>query len=292
MLRHLLTLLLTFGLAQAADDARAPAKPVIVTSFSVLGDWAQVIGGKHVEVFNIIPPKSEAHGFQLSPHHAKTLRNAALIVAMNPELEPWLEAWAKANPAHGKILWLYPTESAAGKAADPHAWISPPEVIVMTKRLAEAIAAIDPKFETQVAYNQYVKEVNRVDAELKSLFATLPADRRSLISQHANLGFFARHYGLKVAGTLLLSGAAESADPSARHFSDLLGLIRKEQIRVVVADDGQNDAFARRLTEDAGLPPPIALSFEYLQPAGQPGDSWASMMLHNGRRLHQALTHR
>jgi hypothetical protein len=43
------------------------------------------------------------------------------------------------------------------------------------------------------------------------------------------------------------------------------------------------------LTEDAGLPPPVSLSFEYLEPPGQPGDTWTSMMLANGKQLHQAL---
>jgi ABC-type Zn uptake system ZnuABC Zn-binding protein ZnuA len=66
-------------------------------------------------------------------------------------------------------------------------------------------------------------------------------------------------------------------------------LIRKQKIHVVVSDQGQSDAFARRLTEDAGLPPPLSLSFEYLEPIGQPGDTWTSMMLTNGKRLHQAL---
>jgi ABC-type Zn uptake system ZnuABC Zn-binding protein ZnuA len=290
--RPLLSLLLLATVFLTGGKAIARDKPVIVTSFSVIGDWTQVIAGKEVELVNIIPPKSEAHGFQLSPSHAKSLRKAALVVAMNPELEPWLEAWAKANPDHGKILWLYPTPETAGQAADPHAWISPPEVVAMTKKLAEAIRSIDPSIDTQITYNQYLKEINQVDSELRSLFTKLPPDQRALISQHANLGFFARHYGLKVPGTLLLSGAAESADPSARHFSELLSLIRREKIRVVVSDDGQNDAFARRLTEDAGIPPPLALSFEYLQPAGQPGDSWTSMMLNNGRRLHQALSGR
>ena len=66
-------------------------------------------------------------------------------------------------------------------------------------------------------------------------------------------------------------------------------MIRKQKICVIVTDAGQNEAFARRLTEDAGLPPPLSLSFEYLEPLGQPGDTWASMMLTNGKRLHQAL---
>ena len=69
-------------------------------------------------------------------------------------------------------------------------------------------------------------------------------------------------------------------------------LIRREGIRVIVTDAGQSDAFAQRLAEDAGLPPPLSLSFEYLEPAGRPGDSWTGMMLHNGRRLHEALSTR
>ena len=128
-----------------------------------------------------------------------------------------------------------------------------------------------------------------VDNELSQLFRQIPPNKKAFISHHANLGQFAKHFGLTVAGTIIASGSGESADPSARHFSELLALIRKQKIRVIVTDAGQGDAFARRLTEDAGLPPPVSLSFEYLEPPGQPGDTWTSMMLANGKQLHQAL---
>ena len=108
-------------------------------------------------------------------------------------------------------------------------------------------------------------------------------------THHANLDQFASRFGLTVAGTIIAGGSGESADPSARHFSSLLALIRKQKIRVVVTDAGQNEAFARRLTEDAGLPAPLSLSFESLASPGQPGDTWVSMMRTNGRRLQEAL---
>ena len=292
MLRTLLTLLLLTGLFQVGAVVEAKEKPVVITSFSVIQDWTQIIGGKEVEVINIIPPLSEAHGFQLSPAQAKNLRKAVLIIGMHPDLEPWLRAWAEANQAQGRILWLHPSPNTPHGLADPHAWISPPEVLAMTKKIADAIRPLATSKDSQDSYHQYVNEVKRVDAELVELFAALPPDRRTIISQHANLGYFARRYGLKVAGTILSNGAAEAADPSARHFSELLKVIRQEGVRVVVADEGQNDAFARRLCEDAGLRPPLALTFEYLQPTGQPGDTWTSMMLTHGRRLHQALNAR
>ena len=159
----------------------------------------------------------------------------------------------------------------------------------MVKLLAERLQKLKGASHSQEAYQQYLKEVNAVESELKELFGQVPQDQRAFISHHANLDLFARQYGLTVAGTIHEHGSAESADPSVRHFSELLGIIRKQKIRVIVTDAGQNDSFARRLTEDEGLTAPLTLSFESLKPRGQPGDTWVTMMLTNSRRLHKAL---
>ena len=48
-------------------------------------------------------------------------------------------------------------------------------------------------------------------------------------------------------------------------------------------------AAAQQLAKDAGLKAPTAVSFEYLQKPGTPGDTWASMMRLNARKLADAL---
>ena len=291
MTRLVLTLIYSV-LPWATGSAVAVEKPLVVTSFTIIEDWAQAIGGEQFNVINVIPARSEAHGFQLSPRHAKVLNQAKLIVGMSPDFEPWLAAWGKANQKTATILWLNPEggpKDEAGHAHNPHAWTDPSEVRKMVGKLSGQLAMLSRDDRPQVAYNKYLKEIEQVDVALGDLFRGLNPDRRAFIAHHANLDLFARHYGLTVAGTILEHGSAESADPSARHFSDLLGIIRKQKVRVVVTDAGQNDAFARRLTEDAGLPAPLALSFESLAPRGQPGDTWVTMMLSNGRRLHKAL---
>ncbi len=291
MLR-LLAALIFSATSWFVGQALAQEKPVVVSSFTVIHDWVQTIGGERFEIVNIIPPRSEAHGFQLSPRHAKDLRRATLIVAMSPEFEPWLAAWGKANQRSDTILWLNDyngVRNQLNRPPNPHTWTDPAKVKNMTRVLAEKLDQVSGKGNSQVAYLQYLKEIEAVDSELGKLFDEIKPENRAFVSHHANLDLFADHYGLRVAGTILSGGSAESADPSARHFSELLALIRKQKVRLVVTDEGQNDAFARRLTEDAGLPPPLSLSFEYLEPAGQPGDTWTSMMLTNGKRLHQAL---
>ncbi|MGI9110280.1 MAG: metal ABC transporter substrate-binding protein [Opitutales bacterium] len=291
MLRLLTTLIISAHL-WFDGQAFAQTKPVVISSFTVIHDWVQIIGGKDFETINVIPPRSEAHGFQLSPRQAKDLRRADVIVGMSPEFEPWLAAWAKANGRSDAILWLNGhsrVQHPLNSPANPHAWTDPARVRVMVKALADRLGKLSGEDKTQVSYQQYVKEIEKVESSLGKLFDQVPLEKRAFISHHANLELFAQRYGLKVAGTILAGGSAESADPSVRHFSELLALIRKQQIRVIVTDEGQNDAFARRLTEDAGLPPPLTLSFEYLEPTGQPGDTWVSMMLTNGQRLQQAL---
>lgn len=293
MLRLLSTWILITVLTGAGGPVLAQDKPVVISSFSIINDWVQVLGGKEFESYSIIPPRSEAHGFQLSPRHVKDLRRATLIVGLSPEFEPWLAAWAKANPGSGSVLWLHgenhPAMDGHQCATIPHPWTDPVEVRKMVKLLAESLQKLKGASHSQDAYQQYLKEVNAVEYELKELFGQVPPDQRAFISHHANLDQFASRFGLTVAGTIIAGGSGESADPSAHHFSSLLALIRKQKVRVVVTDAGQNEAFARRLTEDAGLPAPLSLSFESLASPGQPGDTWVSMMRTNGRRLQEAL---
>ena len=296
-MRRLFSILCILAVSAAlAAAATEPAKPLVVSSFTIIDNWVQVIGDKQFELVNLVPSHSETHGYQLSARNARDLRRASLIVGMSPTLEPWLEAWAKSNGRETQLLWLFDDRDAGHKGhahgSDPHAWTNPAEVKKMTLILAKRLGSLSTNDSAEISYRQYVKEIDRVDEELRRLFSTLPAGRRNLVTQHANLSHFAQSYGLRIARTILTSSSAESADPSARHFSELLALIRREGIRVIVTDAGQSDAFAQRLAEDAGLPAPLALSFEYLEPAGRPGDTWVGMMLHNGRRLHEALSHR
>lgn len=296
MFRSLAISLLVALLWWAPCPAQAPAKPRVISSFTVIQDWVQTVGGEGVEVLNLVPSRSEAHGYQLNPRNAQDLRRADLIVAMSPDLEPWLAAWCEANGKADQVLWLHPKETGRGHShgghANPHAWTDPIEVSKMIATLAQQLEKVRTGFDFQTPANQYLIEVKRVDAELAALFAPIPPAQRLFLAQHANLDLLAARYGLTVAGTILPHGSAESADPSARHISNLLTLIREKGVRVIVTDEGQNDTLARRLTEDAGLPPPLRLSFESLSPSGQPGDTWSGMMLTNGRRLQQALLQR
>jgi ABC-type Zn uptake system ZnuABC Zn-binding protein ZnuA len=58
---------------------------------------------------------------------------------------------------------------------------------------------------------------------------------------------------------------------------------------VIICDAGQNNRVAKQLANDAKINPPTALTMEYLQPVGTPGDTWPSMMLINAQKIAESL---
>jgi zinc/manganese transport system substrate-binding protein len=252
-------------------------------------DWTHVLVGQAIRHQALVPAGSELHGFQLGANEAKALSAAKLIVGLSPASEPWLADWVKAHRREASTLWLQ-SEEKDGADGEPHPWTDPSLVMGFVTKLGAAIQGKFTDVNTQDNVNQYLVKVKDLDTELREAFATLPSDRRKLITQHPNLGRLAQRYHLQIVGTILESPSAEAADPSARHYSRLLGLIRTEKIRVLVTDEGQNESIARRLCQDAGLPPPLALNFETLAPAGQPGADWLGMMRRQSGKLREALS--
>lgn len=267
----------------------APPPAQIVASFSIVDDWTQVLVGQAIRHQALVPAGSELHGFQLGANEAKALSAAQLIVGLSPASEPWLAEWVKAHRREASTVWLQ-WEEKDGAAGEPHPWTDPSLVMGFVTKLGAAIQGKFTDVNTENNANQYLVKVKDLDTELREAFATLPSDRRKLITQHPNLGRLAQRYHLQIVGTILESPSAEAADPSARHYSRLLGLIRTEKIRVLVTDEGQNESIARRLCQDAGLPPPLALNFETLAPAGQPGADWLGMMRRQSGKLREALS--
>jgi zinc/manganese transport system substrate-binding protein len=284
-----LTLQIWLGALVGTALFAAPPPAQIVASFSIVDDWTQVLVGQAIRHQALVPAGSELHGFQLGANEAKALSAAHLIVGLSPASEPWLADWVKAHRREASTVWLQ-SEEKDGAAGEPHPWTDPSLVMGFVAKLGAAIQGKFTDVNTQDNVNQYLVKVKALDTELREAFATLPSDRRKLITQHPNLGRLAQRYHLQVVGTILESPSAEAADPSARHYSRLLGLIRAEKIRVLVTDEGQNESIARRLCQDAGLPPPLALNFESLAPAGQPGDDWLGMMRHQAGKLREALS--
>lgn len=260
-------------------DARAQ----ITSSFTIIDYWVGKLltepGAIHQ---SIIPSGGELHGYQLSPSDSLKLSKSRVIIGLNPHSETWLNDWIKANNRSASIIWINEKFSQVS-----HPWMSPAVSKAMVKTLYDGLMI--RKLSSEVNLNQVLAEIRNAELSVVREFATVPESRRIIITQHPNLLAFAEAFNLEVAGSIIESPEAESADPSAQKYSQLLKLIKARNIRVITCDAGQNNRVAQQLAKDAKINPPLPLTVEYLEKSGTPGDTWPSMILTNAQKISEAL---
>jgi zinc/manganese transport system substrate-binding protein len=73
--------------------------------------------------------------------------------------------------------------------------------------------------------------------EVAGIVATVPSDRRRLVTGHESLGYFANRYGFKLVGAIIPSLTTQ-AEPSAADLAALAAKIRAEGVRAIFTELG------------------------------------------------------
>ncbi|MBW6392777.1 MAG: zinc ABC transporter substrate-binding protein [Halomonas sp.] len=105
-MRHLTpaTLMLGASAMLALPAAMAAERVQVVTSFSILADMAQNVGGEHVEVTSLVGPDSDTHVFSPSPRDARSLAEADLVVFNGLQFEGWMERLVESSDYSGPLV--------------------------------------------------------------------------------------------------------------------------------------------------------------------------------------------
>ena len=76
----------------------------VVTSFSILGDITQEVGGDHVNVTTLVGPDGDPHTFEPSPKDSAALSKADVVVVNGLGLEGWIDRLVKASGFKGQLV--------------------------------------------------------------------------------------------------------------------------------------------------------------------------------------------
>ena len=282
------------GGREAAAPGPTPRLRVVAT-FSVPADWAREIGGPAVAVSSLVGPGGDVHTFDPRPADSRSLAQADLVVALGAGLEPWLPNLLAAAGGKARHLELATATGGAipvGAApSNPHAWLDPRLAGAMVARLASVLAELDPAGETgyRSRAERYEAELARLDAWIAERVASLPADRRRLVTQHDFLAFYARRYGLEVIGNVLASSSTETADPSAASLAALATRARGAGAVAFFPEQGLDSRLLERIAAEAGAKVGAPLLASGLAPPGQPGATYLEMMRYDTDSLVAAL---
>lgn len=91
--------------ALAAPHAKADRLQVVST-FSIISDFARTVGGHHIALTTLVGPDGDAHAYEPGPADAMALRNADLVLANGLHFEGFLRRLLRASGATAPVVEL------------------------------------------------------------------------------------------------------------------------------------------------------------------------------------------
>ena len=172
---------------------------------------------------------------------------------------------------------------------DPHTWFSVPVVMAWTANIADALAALDPANAEAyaAAAENYRSELAELDAEIRAMVATLPAERRKLVTDHDSFGYYAAEYGFEVIGAVIPAFSTLAA-PSAQDLARLQDQIRAEGVPAIFVGTTVNPSLAERLAQDLGIRV-VMIYHGALSDAAGTASTYIAMMRYNTQAIVDAL---
>lgn len=285
----------------------ASGKIKVVTSLSLLKEFAERVGGERADVKSLLTGLESEHSYTPKPSDIVLIKEARVFIQIGAGLEIWVDALVKNAGNKGLIIvttsegipLLKDTESAQNqdrqntpdgqntkdkhRLGNPHVWLDPENAKIMLKKITDALIRIDPDNKGYYLGNQaaYIREID--DLQKMLVQEVRQIKDRSIITHHQAWPYFARRFGFTIAGYIIQQVGSE---PSARHLADLVRTIRREKIKVIVSEPQLNQKIPKTLADETGA----RLITLTPIPGAIPGtEDYLSMVKYNVDQLMQAL---
>ncbi len=276
-------LLFTVLLAAActSKDDGSDNRLQVVTSLELFADMVRNVAGERAEVTALLPSGADPHTYELSPGRVVDVAQADLAFVNGLGLEGSLRTVIDEN-AGGPVDVL--TDGLDIVDGNPHLWLDPMLAISYVQSILLALAANDPEGATEYAANAaaYADELLAVDAEIEAALASLPPERRKLVTFHNAFPYLARRYGLEVVAVVVPSPGQE---PSARAIADLIDAIEAQNVPAVYKEPQFSADVLESAADEAGVRVLDLLSDAYIDGV----ESYIDLMRFNAAQLQEGL---
>jgi zinc/manganese transport system substrate-binding protein len=272
----------------------------VVASFSILADLTREVAGDRAEITSIVGPNADAHLYRATPNDAKSLAAAQLIVMNGLGFEGFMPRLIASSGSKAVVVTatkgikpLEVTEKghdhghSHGKH-DPHAWQSIEAAKRYLLNIKEGLIAVDPAARAVYEANAEaaIARLTALDAELRALIASIPVEKRIIITNHDAFGYFGRDFAFQMQS---VQGISTEAEPSAKDVARIIREAKAAKARAVFVENMTDPRIAERLAKEAGAKLGGTLYSDALTDEKGPAPTYIAMMRHNVQTLVGAL---
>jgi zinc/manganese transport system substrate-binding protein len=286
-----------FVATPAATQDTRQSRIKAVATISILGDLVRNVGGDRLEVATLVGPNGDAHVYSPTPGDAKKLAAANIVFVNGLGLEGWMTRLVTASGAKAPMVvatkGITPRrmedEDKPGRTViDPHAWQSVADAKIYVANIRDGLVAIDPAGKATYDANAvvYLGKLDELEKEVEAAIASIPADRRKIITTHDAFGYFGAAYGMTFIAP---DGVSTEAEPSAKDVAKIITQIKKQKIPAVFLENISDPRLMEQIARETGVTIGGTLYSDALSEPNGPAGTYIDMMRHNIHQFTKAL---
>lgn len=271
----------------------------VVSTFSILTDIVEEVGGQHVDVHNLVPVGQDPHEYDARPDDSKALADADVFFYNGLNLEGGEHGWAarmadtvemaeeRRIETTSGVEPMYLTDGAQD-TVNPHAFLDPNVGMVMAENVAEGLSEVDPDnaADYQDNLDGYVEELTELDAQYQREIGDLDADRRVLVTSERAFQYMADRYDV-------LEGYIWSVDTDDIGTPDqiisTIDFVNEHDPPALFVESNVTPTPMQTVADDTGVEIYATVFSDELAPEGQPGDTYLGFLEENLDNISEGL---
>lgn len=285
------TLLLT---ACGGDNNDISEKIKVVSSFTIISDMAEQIGGDLVDVYNLVPTGTDPHEYEAMPDDIKAATDGDILFYNGMNLEGGQTGWFfkmvdSVNQKEENIFNLnegvdpkyLAGEDGRDEEINPHSYLDPKIGIKMAGNLKDALIKIDPDNKEIYEKNteEYLERLNEIDARYTNVINGLPEERRILVTSERAFQYMTESYDLREAYIWEIDTEELG---TTEQIKGLIDTLEKEQPPVLFLESNVDPKPLETVSNETGIP--IYEKPIYSDEVGKKGaevDTYIKLLEHN-----------
>ncbi|GAA0447379.1 metal ABC transporter substrate-binding protein [Lentibacillus halophilus] len=251
--------------ASGDDGNNGDDKLQIVTSFTIIKDLAEEIGGDLVEVHNLVPTGTDPHNYEPLPEDIKHATDADVLFYNGMNLEGGKEGWFfKMINSVGQdkdnvfsvtdgIDPMYIGGGDKKKEVNPHAFIDPSAGVQMAENIRDAIIEVDPDREEQYKEEAaaYIDKLKTIEKDYEKKLSEIPEDDRIIVTSERAFQYLADSYDLK-EGFVFEIDTEENGTPE--QIKNLVSFVEDNDAPALFVESNVDPRPMETVSQESGIP--------------------------------------
>ena len=268
-----LLLLVLAAAPLAACGLVGGGSPQVLTTTTILADMATQVAGDRTTVGSIVPAGAHVEAYEPRPDDAKRMSEAKLVITNGLDLDKWVEPLLRNAKSGTPVVTV--TDGLPDMDGNPHMWFDPALARKYVDKIRDGLIALDPAGRDLYTANAkaYSDQLVSLEAELKAKVATIPADRRRLVTSHDAFPYFAKAFGFEIVG---FAQPEPDKLPSAGELADLIDKVKAAKVPAIFSETGVSPQLAETIAKETGATVITDLPTDSL--LDKPADSYIGLM--------------